>query len=251
MLAADVALLADLDTQIAAAEAELAALVPRSPFATLTSVPGWGVVRVANYAAALGDPARWPGPRQIYRAAGLSPMQYESAGKRRDGTISREGSVALRRALIDLGIGSVADRPGRQSLCRRPESPRQARRHHRLRPGASRHPHRLCAGARPRHLRPVPLDLNTAGVSSVRAIGAGTQELSTCSARSAARTNDVDSDEHRRTLTRRGNASHPPARKAPTNSTFTTPVGGARLERNEGPDQMPTGLWRTDRLRRF
>ena len=32
-------------------------------------------------------------------------MQYESAGKRRDGKISREGSVALRRALIDLGIG--------------------------------------------------------------------------------------------------------------------------------------------------
>jgi transposase len=83
----------------------LAALVPRSAFSTLTSVPGWGVVRVANYAAALGDPARWLGPRQIYRAAGLSPMQYESAGKRRDGTISREGSVALRRALIDLGIG--------------------------------------------------------------------------------------------------------------------------------------------------
>ncbi len=32
-------------------------------------------------------------------------MQYESAGKRRDGGISREGSVTLRRALIDLGIG--------------------------------------------------------------------------------------------------------------------------------------------------
>ena len=32
-------------------------------------------------------------------------MQYESAHKRRDGAISREGSVALRRALIDLGIG--------------------------------------------------------------------------------------------------------------------------------------------------
>ena len=68
-------------------------------------MPGWGVVRVANYAAALGDPGRWPSPRQIYRAAGLSPTQYESAGKRRDGTISREGRVALRRALIDLGIG--------------------------------------------------------------------------------------------------------------------------------------------------
>jgi transposase len=105
VLAADVALLADLDIQIAAAETELAALIPHSPFSTLTSVPGWGIVRVANYAAALGDPTRWPGPRQIYRAAGLSPMQYESAGKRRDGTISREGSVALRRALIDLGMG--------------------------------------------------------------------------------------------------------------------------------------------------
>ncbi|TXI51486.1 IS110 family transposase [Mycolicibacter arupensis] len=105
ILAADVNLLADLDTQIQAAEAELAVLLPRSPFATLTTVPGWGVVRVSNYAAALGDPNRWPGPRQIYRASGLSPMQYESAHKRRDGSISREGSVALRRALIDLGIG--------------------------------------------------------------------------------------------------------------------------------------------------
>ena len=32
-------------------------------------------------------------------------MQYESAGKRRDGTISRERSVALRPALIGLGFG--------------------------------------------------------------------------------------------------------------------------------------------------
>jgi transposase len=105
VLATDLRLLADLDAHIKAAEAELAALLPLSPFATLTSVPGWAVVRVSNYAAALGDPRRWPGPRQVYRASGLSPMQYESAGKRRDGTISREGSVALRRALIDLGIG--------------------------------------------------------------------------------------------------------------------------------------------------
>ncbi|MBY0289291.1 MAG: IS110 family transposase [Mycobacteriaceae bacterium] len=105
ILAADLRLLADLDDQIDAAEAALALLLPRSPYATLTTVPGWGVVRVSNYAAALGDPQRWPGPRQIYRASGLSPMQYESAHKRRDGRISREGSVALRRALIDLGIG--------------------------------------------------------------------------------------------------------------------------------------------------
>lgn len=105
ILAADLRLVADLDDQIQSAEAALAVLLPRSPYATLTSVPGWGVVRASNYAAALGDPQRWPGSRQIYRASGLSPMQYESAHKRRDGAISREGSVALRRALIDLGIG--------------------------------------------------------------------------------------------------------------------------------------------------
>jgi transposase len=105
VLAADLALLADLDTQIAAAETELARLLPLSPFQPLTTVPGWGVVRAGGYGAGVGDPARWPSPRQIYRAAGLSPMQYESAGKRRDGAISREGSVELRRALIDLGIG--------------------------------------------------------------------------------------------------------------------------------------------------
>jgi transposase len=105
VLADDLVLLACLDAQIAAAEAQIARLLPDTPFAPLMSVPGWGTVRAGNYGAAVGDPGRWPGARQLYRASGLSPAQYESAGKRRDGHISREGSVALRRALIDLGIG--------------------------------------------------------------------------------------------------------------------------------------------------
>ena len=105
VLADDLALLACLDAQIAAAEAKMAQLLPDTPFAPLTTVPGWGTVRAANYAAAVGDLDRWRGARQLYRASGLSPAQYESAGKRHDGGISREGSVQLRRALIDLGIG--------------------------------------------------------------------------------------------------------------------------------------------------
>ena len=64
-----------------------------------------GPLRAAGYGAAVGDPDRWPSARQIYRAAGLTPAQYESAGRRRDGRISREGSVELRRALLDLGVG--------------------------------------------------------------------------------------------------------------------------------------------------
>ncbi|GFG52146.1 hypothetical protein MAGR_35870 [Mycolicibacterium agri] len=47
ILAADLALLTDLDAQIHSAETELGLLLPRSPYATLTSVPGWGVVRVS------------------------------------------------------------------------------------------------------------------------------------------------------------------------------------------------------------
>ena len=105
VLAADLALLADLDSQIEHATAQLARLAPLSPFAPMLTVPGWAAVRVGNYGGALGDPSRFDNYRQIYRSAGLNPIQYESAGKRRDSGISREGSVELRRALIDLGLG--------------------------------------------------------------------------------------------------------------------------------------------------
>ena len=104
MIAHDRALLSTLDEQIEEAERQIALLLPRTPFEVLTTVPGWRTIRTGSYGAAVGDPARWPSPRQIYRASGLSPMQYESAGKRRDGAITREGSVTLRRALIDLGL---------------------------------------------------------------------------------------------------------------------------------------------------
>ena len=59
----------------------------------------------AAYAAAIGPHARRGSPAKLYRAAGLTPALYASAGRRRDGAISREGSVYLRRALIGLGMG--------------------------------------------------------------------------------------------------------------------------------------------------
>jgi transposase len=105
LLAADLVLLATLERHVAEAEAELARILPATPFQILTTTPGWALVRAARYGAALGDPARWPTARQVYRAAGLTPSVYESAGKRVDGTISREGSVELRGALLELGKG--------------------------------------------------------------------------------------------------------------------------------------------------
>jgi transposase len=105
ILAADLRLLADIETQIADAEAAIEAVLPATPFEVLRSAPGWGPVRVASYGAAVGEPSRWPSHRQLYRAAGLTPRLYESAGRRRDGAITREGSVPLRVALVDLGMG--------------------------------------------------------------------------------------------------------------------------------------------------
>lgn len=105
LLAADLALLDDIEAQIAEADAHIEALLPSTPFGVMTTTPGWGPVRVGHYGAAVGDPERWPSHRQLYRASGLTPRLYESAGHRRDGRISREGSVPLRVALIDLGTG--------------------------------------------------------------------------------------------------------------------------------------------------
>jgi transposase len=105
LLADDLRLLADIEAHIAEADREIEALLPVTPFGVLTTTPGWGPVRVANYGAAVGDPQRWPGHRQLYRASGLTPRVYESAGHRSDGHITREGSVPLRVALVDLGMG--------------------------------------------------------------------------------------------------------------------------------------------------
>ena len=105
MLAADLALLDTLEGHVADTETELARILPSTPFAILTTTPGWGLVRAVRYGAALGDPSRWPTARQVYRAAGLTPRVYESAGRRVDGAISREGSVELRGALLELGMG--------------------------------------------------------------------------------------------------------------------------------------------------
>jgi transposase len=125
VLADDLVLLACLDSQIVAAEAKLAQLLPDTPFAPLTTVPGWGTVhgprqqlrrRGRRSASLARSPPALPRLRSV-------PPQYESAGKRRDGSISREGSVALRRALIDLGIGlwradTAARRYGQQLRAR-------------------------------------------------------------------------------------------------------------------------------------
>jgi transposase len=106
LLAADVALLEALGDEIRRAEDELAGVLDATPAGMLVSLPGVGVVRASAYGAAIGDPGRFPNADAAYRASGLVPAEYSSAGRRRGGQhISREGSVELRTAIIELGRG--------------------------------------------------------------------------------------------------------------------------------------------------
>ena len=105
LVAADLELLQRLEGHANQAEERIAELLPQTPFAVLTTTPGWATVRVGCYGAALGEPTRWPTARQVYRASGLTPKTYESAGTRYDGQICRKGSVELRGSPLELGMG--------------------------------------------------------------------------------------------------------------------------------------------------
>jgi transposase len=106
VLAADWALFEALDKQIQDATTQLAALLPDTPAGVLLGIPGVGVLTASSYGAAIGDPNRYRDAAAAYRASGLVPVTYQSAGRTRPRTgISREGSVELRRAIVELGRG--------------------------------------------------------------------------------------------------------------------------------------------------
>jgi Transposase IS116/IS110/IS902 family len=74
------------------------------------NLPGVAVVRASDYAAGIGDPAGFANAAGAYRFAVLVPTSYQSAGGPRPGQhISREGSVELRQAVIELGRGLSHD----------------------------------------------------------------------------------------------------------------------------------------------
>jgi transposase len=106
LLAADLALLSSLEAEIVAAETALGDVLADTPAAILMSLPGVSVVRASNYGAGIGDPDRFPNAAAAYRSAGLVPTMYQSSKRPRSGQhISREGSVELRSAILELGRG--------------------------------------------------------------------------------------------------------------------------------------------------
>lgn len=112
LLASDVARFNALLVELDACDARLAEVLPDTPAAVLTSIPGVGVLTASYYGAALGDAHRFASADAAYRHSGLAPTSYESAG-RRSGTvhISKIGSVELRQAIIALGVGISLHHP--------------------------------------------------------------------------------------------------------------------------------------------
>jgi transposase len=112
LLAREISALEQLHSEITHCDDTLAQILPGTPAAVLTTIPGVGVATASYYGAALGDPWRFANASAAYRYSGLSPAAYESAGRRSGSPrISREGAVELRRAMITLGTSMGLSHP--------------------------------------------------------------------------------------------------------------------------------------------
>lgn len=110
VLTADLEVLDLLNAQVTQAEQHLAAVLPDTPAGVLLSLPGVGVVRASNYGAAVGDPARFGNADQAYRASGLVPATYASAG------LARRGQGISARATPACGRRSSSSVAGSRSV---------------------------------------------------------------------------------------------------------------------------------------
>jgi transposase len=78
----------------------------------LTSIPGVGPLIAMVILAEIGDVTRFPDANHLVSYAGLAPRVRSSGGKTRLGGITKQGSSALRWALVEAAIVAVR-RPGR------------------------------------------------------------------------------------------------------------------------------------------
>jgi transposase len=95
------------EEQLQAVDQALKAFAKKAPArekearAVLESIPGVGVVTVDVVVAELGEVRRFRSAKRVTAYAGLAPGERESAGKRKQLSISKEGSPLLRWALVE------------------------------------------------------------------------------------------------------------------------------------------------------
>jgi transposase len=66
----------------------------------LETIPGIGPITASALIAAIGDPKRFAGARDLAAWIGLTPRSHSSGGKQRLGRISKQGDPYLRRLLV-------------------------------------------------------------------------------------------------------------------------------------------------------
>lgn len=100
-----------LEQRFDALSAQAADLVPDSPAAVLTTVPGLSPLLAARYLAHLGHPQRFSQASQIWAFAGFDVVTEESGDFRRLGRITRKGSPGLRDTLYLIGLHTARHVP--------------------------------------------------------------------------------------------------------------------------------------------
>jgi transposase len=100
-----VAMIDDLDRQIASQERELRTLgADHRYLPLLRTVPGIDWVLGFTIAAEIGDIARFPSPHKLAGYSGLCPRVYQSGDGDRRGSLSKRGPRYLRWALVEAAM---------------------------------------------------------------------------------------------------------------------------------------------------
>lgn len=91
------------EQQIASYEQQAIALVPDTPAAAISTLPGVSPLLAARYLAPLGDYTRFKRASEIWSFAGFDPNLKQSGNHKRLGKISYRGSPYLRNTLFLIG----------------------------------------------------------------------------------------------------------------------------------------------------
>ena len=106
-----------LDVELAAQTRELERLARADARARfLQSVPGIGPYAAMVIVAELGDVKRFQNKRALASYAGLTPVVRESAGKRKRGGITHQGSTTLRWIMLQVAQVAARCSPGARSF---------------------------------------------------------------------------------------------------------------------------------------
>ena len=78
----------------------------------LTTIPGIGPILAATIMAEIGDVERFKSPKQLQSYAGLVPWVRNSGGKEWHGRLTKQGSVWLRYAAVEIAVRIGSMRAG-------------------------------------------------------------------------------------------------------------------------------------------